>query len=464
MDGVVLDDGLLQSIFPKKKLNAISIKLNSDDTEDVKFRISEDHELPRDIEEFLSCPEGGSHIASLMQFMDCSKQQNGVTGKHESGICNPMLSREVSCNKLTMDDEFFEKSQGDRNSHLNPTAQKSSDDSAKPSQAQEGNLGNQPPCDDQGAALDMDGTSADDLVHFIEQIYSEQEDGDSGSTEIIASQNQAANSGRGTPAVSALGTEDEKQAVEVVGTAGDVFAPSSQVKKRKQKNQACGDVKGVSKKSKTSSYNKKEANKSYRLAHRNAHIVAERLRRKQMNEHFSALKDIIPSSYIPRVDDRKLQGNNFGINDVFQTKLDQATILAAAVNLVRDLEHLVKRLQDQKNQASLSVSPCNSSLVAESHSHESPISTIQSTSADVPWIDVESGLYGQLHANLKSSAGEVEVQITQNDVSVTIYTLRKRKNQVILLLEVFQDLQLILSHLSISTDGNQALYKLQAEV
>lgn len=145
-------------------------------------------------------------------------------------------------------------------------------------------------------------------------------------------------------------------------------------------------------------------------------------------------------------------------------QLDQATILAAAVNLVRDLEHLVKRLQDQKNQASLSVSPCNSSLVAESHSHESPISTIQSTSADVPWIDVESGLYGQLHANLKSSAGEVEVQITQNDVSVTIYTLRKRKNQVILLLEVFQDLQLILSHLSISTDGNQALYKLQAEV
>ncbi|KAA8516228.1 hypothetical protein F0562_019407 [Nyssa sinensis] len=69
-------------------------------------------------------------------------------------------------------------------------------------------------------------------------------------------------------------------------------------------------------------------NKEEVESQRMTHIAVERNRRRQMNDHLSALRDLMPSSYVQRS--------------------DQASIIGGAIDFVKELEQLLQSLQSQK--------------------------------------------------------------------------------------------------------------------
>lgn len=165
---------------------------------------------------------------------------------------------------------------------------------------------------------------------------------------------------------------------------------------------------------------------------RMTHIEAERNRRKQMNEYLTIIRSLMPPSYT-------LRG-------------DQASIVGAAINFVKELEHHLQNLEAQKHKiysknyspnpfANFFTFPQYSTRSSDSNSipgHESMAEKISSV-ADVEVSMVET------HANIKISSG-------------------KQPKQLVKLVTGFYSLGLNILHLNVTTVDNMALYSLNVKV
>lgn len=163
------------------------------------------------------------------------------------------------------------------------------------------------------------------------------------------------------------------------------------------------------KRRRTKSYKNQEELENQRMTH----IAVERNRRKQMNEHLSVLRSLMPPSYSQRG--------------------DQASIVGGAVNFVKELEQILQTLEAQKhiknectNTSKMHSSPFSSFFTSPQYSS----SSTQKVKADIQVMMIES------HVNLKIQ-------------------LQKQPKQLIKLVMGLQSYMLTTLHLNVTAASDQ---------
>ncbi|KAL8171218.1 hypothetical protein V2J09_023022 [Rumex salicifolius] len=164
-------------------------------------------------------------------------------------------------------------------------------------------------------------------------------------------------------------------------------------------------------------YARKSKNKEEIETQRMTHIAVERNRRKQMNDYLSTLKSMMPPSYVQRG--------------------DQASIVGAAMNFVKELEQNLHSLSTQK-------------ALPFSEFFSSPQ---YSTMAD-------SGLSGEVK---RSGIADVEVSFFEGHANVKIRS-RKHPKQLLKLVIGLHNLTLSILHLNVNTLDQFCLYSFNLKV
>ncbi|XP_010512575.1 PREDICTED: transcription factor bHLH67 [Camelina sativa] len=140
------------------------------------------------------------------------------------------------------------------------------------------------------------------------------------------------------------------------------------------------------------------------------HIAVERNRRRQMNEHISSLRALLPPSYIQRG--------------------DQASIVGGAINYVKVLEQIIQSLETQKR---------NSEGNASNH-HLSGISSNEL------WTTRKD----------QSCIPKVEATVIQNHVSLKVECLKKQ-GQLLKGIVSLEKLRLTVLHLNIASSSHSSV-------
>ncbi|KAM7472777.1 hypothetical protein LguiA_010960 [Lonicera macranthoides] len=169
---------------------------------------------------------------------------------------------------------------------------------------------------------------------------------------------------------------------------------------------------------------------------RMTHIAVERNRRKQMNDYLSALRQLMPESYVQRV--------------------DQASIVSGAINYVKDLEQQLQFLsgqkhlknQQKKEKSSTSNWPFNEFFTFPQYYYSS-----NSNQSDNPTANNSSA----------TNVGDIEVSLVESHASIKIRSKRRPK-QLLRLLSGLQRLCLTLLHLNVTTSDQVVLYSLCLKV
>ncbi|XP_044473733.1 transcription factor bHLH94-like [Mangifera indica] len=163
---------------------------------------------------------------------------------------------------------------------------------------------------------------------------------------------------------------------------------------------------------------------------RMTHIAVERNRRKQMNEYLSILRSLMPESYVQRA--------------------DQASIVGAAINFVKELEHKLQLLGGQKElmkEKSESCSPFAEFFTFPQYSTGSSLCDGETT----------SGLQNQ------SAIGDIEVSMVESHANLRIRSKRRPK-QLLKLVSGLHTMRLTILHLNITTVEHIVLYSLSVKV
>lgn len=176
--------------------------------------------------------------------------------------------------------------------------------------------------------------------------------------------------------------------------AGDSAAKSTLQgrKKRKRRTKICK--------------NKEEAE-----AQRMTHIIVERNRRKQMNDHLAVLRSLMPEAYIQRS--------------------DQASIVGGAIDFVKELEQLLQSLEAKKGM-------------------------------------LEKGRGEKRGANhrqycYRQAMADIEVTMIESHANLRILS-KTRPRQLMKMVAGFQALHLAILHLNITTLDPFVLYTISAKV
>ncbi|KAE9605775.1 putative transcription factor bHLH family [Lupinus albus] len=163
---------------------------------------------------------------------------------------------------------------------------------------------------------------------------------------------------------------------------------------------------------------------------RMTHIAVERNRRRQMNDHLSVLRSLVPPSYIQRG--------------------DQASIIGGAIDFVKELEQLLQSLEVQKmmrkNEESGNGSASNGLC--------KPAGSLSSEEAK--FVD-------EVRAEMKSNFGHIEVTLIQTHVNLKI-ECQRRPSQLIKVILALEDLRLTILHLNITSSVTSVLYSLNLKV
>ncbi|KAJ7278595.1 hypothetical protein O6H91_13G066300 [Diphasiastrum complanatum] len=177
---------------------------------------------------------------------------------------------------------------------------------------------------------------------------------------------------------------------------------------------------------------------------RQTHIAVERNRRKQMNEHLSILRSLMPGSYV-------LRG-------------DQASIVGGAIEFVKELEQLLECLQVQKRRRTYAkaFSPKPSILLQPTfpvYSLPSEQSQVYSMSADSKYVNDNfyEPVMREVFAESKSGLAEVEVKVVGSVAFVKILSQR-RPGQLLKTIEALEGLCLTIVHTNITTIEQTVLY------
>ncbi|KAK0579279.1 hypothetical protein LWI29_023920 [Acer saccharum] len=157
-------------------------------------------------------------------------------------------------------------------------------------------------------------------------------------------------------------------------------------------------------------------NKEKAEIQRMTHIIVERNRRKQMNEHLAVLRSLMPESYVQ--------------------KNDQASVVGGAIKFVKELEQLFQSLEAQKLQLVKSLTSCK---------ENSSSSTNKYITSKAALDDIEVTLIDQRHASF---------QIVS----------RRSPKQLSKLVILFQSLHLSILHLNVTTMDPFVLYSICAKV
>ncbi|TXG47983.1 hypothetical protein EZV62_027277 [Acer yangbiense] len=179
-------------------------------------------------------------------------------------------------------------------------------------------------------------------------------------------------------------------------------------------------------------------NKEKAEIQRMTHIVVERNRRKQMNEHLAVLRSLMPESYVQ--------------------KNDQASVVGGAIKFVKELEQLFQSLEAQKLHQlvqSLTSRKENSSSSSTNKFLPPNFSQFfQNTWSQIPRKYITS----------KAALDDIEVTlIDQRHASFRIVSRRCPK-QLSKLVILFQSIQLSILHLNVTTMDPFVLYSICAKV
>lgn len=176
---------------------------------------------------------------------------------------------------------------------------------------------------------------------------------------------------------------------------------------------------------------------------RMTHIAVERNRRKQMNEHLSVLRSLMPGSYIQRG--------------------DQASIIGGAIDFVKELEQLLQSLQAQKRRREseeLGYNP--NSPIPFNGFFQSP----QYTSYSAQWknsSDSFNDVTSDLIAENKSAVADIEVTMIETHASLKILS-QKRPGQLLKTIAALQSLRMTILHLNITTIEQTVLYSFNVKI
>ncbi|CAM0951778.1 unnamed protein product [Alopecurus aequalis] len=180
---------------------------------------------------------------------------------------------------------------------------------------------------------------------------------------------------------------------------------------------------------------------------RMTHIAVERNRRKQMNEYLAALRTLMPPSYAQRG--------------------DQASIVAGAINFVKELEQRLQSLEAHK----LTTRQCAANDDDEApqppfaNFFTFPQYSMSAAPAPTPPANDEGADGGETEASgsRPSAVAEVEVTMVESHANLRMLS-RRRPRQLLRLLVALQGHRLTVLHLNMSSAGHMVLYSLNLKV
>lgn len=185
---------------------------------------------------------------------------------------------------------------------------------------------------------------------------------------------------------------------------------------------------------------------------RMTHIAVERNRRKQMNEHLSVLRSLMPESYVQRG--------------------DQASIVGGAIEFVKELEHILQSLEAQKfvllqqqqgGTTSNTGDGCDGYDVGKTEVSSAEyvgtpfaqfFSYPQYTCCELP---------NKYTSKSKAAIADIEVTLIETHANVRILS-RRRFRQLSKLVAAFQSLYISVLHLNVTTLDPLVLYSISAKV
>ncbi|KAG1354268.1 transcription factor bHLH71 [Cocos nucifera] len=187
-------------------------------------------------------------------------------------------------------------------------------------------------------------------------------------------------------------------------------------------------------------------NKEEAESQRMTHIAVERNRRRQMNEHLSVLRSLMPESYIQRG--------------------DQASIVGGAIDFVKELEQLLQSLEAQKRTLQRQKGRAEKTPRIEPGS--------SSSNAD----DTDSPPFAQFFAypqyiwchaprdypppENRSAVADIEVTLIETHANLRILSPR-RPGQLLKMVAGLQSLRLTILHLNVTTLDSMVLYSLSTK-
>ncbi|XP_027351039.1 transcription factor bHLH57-like [Abrus precatorius] len=161
---------------------------------------------------------------------------------------------------------------------------------------------------------------------------------------------------------------------------------------------------------------------------RMTHIAVERNRRRQMNEHLSVLKSLMPPSYIQRG--------------------DHASIIGGAIDFVKELEQLLQSLEAHKRMRKNEYVDCRGLF---EHGYGMSSSTEEVKRGD------------EVKAEQKSETTAIEVTVIQTHVNLKIQC-QKRVGQLIKAIGGLEDLRLTILHLNIASSEATVIYSFNLKI
>ncbi|KNA18543.1 hypothetical protein SOVF_069780, partial [Spinacia oleracea] len=159
---------------------------------------------------------------------------------------------------------------------------------------------------------------------------------------------------------------------------------------------------------------------------RMTHIAVERNRRKQMNEYLNVLRSLMPDSYVQRG--------------------DQASIVGAAINFVKELEHNLQSLSAKKQMKE------NGTDTDSSSSSSSSIMPFGEFFTFPQFSSSNKGTSQEPHHDHASVEGGADVQVTMVECHAHLkIRLRRPPKQLSKLISGFNSLRLSVLHLNVNT-------------
>ncbi|KAL3728690.1 hypothetical protein ACJRO7_033295 [Eucalyptus globulus] len=164
---------------------------------------------------------------------------------------------------------------------------------------------------------------------------------------------------------------------------------------------------------------------------RMTHIAVERNRRKQMNDYLAVLRSMMPPSYVQRG--------------------DQASIIAGAINFVKELEQHLQSLKSQKQPAQ--VNGPRSASPADDHPFSDfftfPQYSTRASSSHRP--------------EARPAVADVEVTLVDSHANVKVLS-RNQPKQLLKMVHGLHSLRLNVLHLTLTTVQNMVLYSFSVKV
>ncbi|CAN6246024.1 unnamed protein product [Urochloa humidicola] len=164
---------------------------------------------------------------------------------------------------------------------------------------------------------------------------------------------------------------------------------------------------------------------------RRNHIAVERNRRRQMNEYLAVLRSVMPPSYAQRG--------------------DQASIVAGAINFVKELEQMLQSLEAQKRRADPppAAPPFAGFFTFPQYSTGAVGSSCESYGGD------QSG--GGGCAGARRGVADIEVAVSESHANVKVLAPR-RPRQLLRMVVALQCLGLTVLHLNVTTTADHLAF------